>query len=218
MNGDNVSVTLTWPATDAVVAYGTKLTSVPDGVQIFNDDADTVSRDVTCISGYQYHQETIAITADGSKIIKVKDFTAGQPAPPPTNLQVQQLNQCVASFKNLKIIIADFTVNPEYNDANPVTEFNYNGTYTLVWYPDSSYWALPNNGNIHVWTDNGTPVYFNFSITCADGVYSSTGWYIDQGGGLGNVGQLLLGETAGLVDTTEPVLAGSGTISLTLDN
>lgn len=170
--GQDISVNITWPVTDAATAYATHLTSVPDGSIINNSDADTTSWTVTLLSGYAYHQETIAITPTGSEKIKVYDFVAGQPAPPPSNLQVFDLSKCISSSHTLQVDATGYTVNSEYKDGTPVISFNLNGSYPCPWVQDVLGWQ---SDSFTAWVDEDVPFIVYFYISCLNGQYTITG-------------------------------------------
>lgn len=212
-NGDDINVTLTWPSQGAITAYITRLTSVPEGVRIYNDNFETTSRVVDCLGGYAYHQETYWVDMHGTHLLKVLDFVAGQPAPPPTNLQVTDLSTCLSSSKSITVNITGFEVNSAYNDGDPVTGLNLNGSYTASW--NGGGWQVPSF--VGYIMPNGDPISFDPFISCAEGVYgidpeSIPGYY-----GPDFTGAISLGGSISAVATDDPTndTTTGGTISIT---
>lgn len=165
--GDDINVTLTWPVKGSVSAYITRLTGIPEGLRVFNDDLNTTSRIVDCLVGFDYHQETYYVDDSGTHWLKSKDFTAGQPEPPPTDLEVFALGtNCLSSSRNMTVILEGYVINSQYKDGTPVTDFNINGAYTATWNGES--WEV---GQFQGWNDEGTPALFNPVVNCTAGQY-----------------------------------------------
>lgn len=174
--GDDINVTLTWPVKGSVSAYITRLTGIPEGLRIFNDDLNTTSRVVDCLVGFQYHQETYYVDDGGTHWLKSLDFVAGQPAPPPTDLEAIDLSTCLSSGRSIDITYSDYQVNSQYKDGTPVTGFNVNGIYTLTW--NGSNWDI---APFVAWTDEGEDTLMTPNVNCSGGNYG-----IPSAGNIGN--------------------------------
>lgn len=204
--GDIISVTITWPSKGAVSAYITRLTGDVDGIQTFNTDLNTLSWVTNVVSGYKYHQETYYVDDSGTHLAKSLDFIAGQPEPPPTDLEVFALDICPSADRILVFILTDFSVNPSFTEQ--ITNFNLNGTYRLLPQMDGSWQTvIPFIG----YTDNGIDESITWMATCATGVIT-----LNIGPGMGqSTTDFTLGQTIDGVQIEDtPIWGGNAKLTI----